>query len=835
MRPLRGLVLAAGLLSCQAITDPPLGVCGNRVVEAGEDCDDPDDPACGSVKVAAACRFLCDDTGCASGRSCGDDGVCRTPTGSFAAEAMVIEEAGARAIEVGDLDGDGRDDLIVPTVEVDSRDVKAIFVEVGADPVIVTLQESIVETVAVGDLSGDGRADVLMVPESGPTPAPGAATRLSLWTGQADRSFALSHFATLRSSGSGGRLLAPTTAPDRVLELVTPTLTRWWSSQEVVAVDVPAIGAGGPGLGVAIAVRDLDGGSCVSELGSVVVSPEVAFATAGEDAVRVVSSCGGGGSFTPRAPVRLPQGRRLGGGGAFFAIGDLDERVDLLAQDDAGAVWLAHGVGDGSFHGSAAVPASDGDDQFDVVPFLPAIKGAGDLLAAADYDDDGRLELVTRAAYLPAPELCTVDACEQRPWPESLVHAVTVDINRDGALDVATAEDDTLTIFLGGPVNPQDFEAHAIEFRGPVGEIVVGDLNRDTIEDIAFTEVDEDISDGAGQWIVVLYGGNAGSWTFERFGPFVGIEALVVERGVTMVVRVADAQERPAGAFIRPGFGEHDFGLVARTPVLVRTDPSLAPGLGAVALGVSSGETREALVHFGFASGILSPHDVIAGDALELGPGGGVDALTLAIDGDGDGVDELLVFGRGVGGAGQVWLARLDRGAQRWGIDATFEHGPGFARQANDRFALPGPPGGGPGSDAAVGDVDGDGDVDVLVTTDAPQPAVVVLRNDGGSFSSGGALTLAGPAEFQVARIEAWHADAAGVARWLVAGADGVGVAQIDLDAATITVERRFEEPTRVLAAVDVDGDGLRDLVYATDEEIVVRLAEEQIGAGDAV
>ncbi len=829
-----GLVLVG--VGCRAFTDPPLDLCGNRVVEAGEDCDDPDDPACGPASVAAACRYVCEPdevgAGCATGRVCGEDGICRAPAGSFAGETIVIEEAGARVIEIGDLDGDGRADLIVPTVEVDSTDVKVIYLDAGAAPVVVTLIESIVAVVAVGDLSGDGLADIVMVPESEMFPPEGASTRLSLWTGRADRTLAFGHFATLRSGGRDGRLLAPVSAPDRVLELVTPTLTRRWSSQDVEAQEVPAVGAGGPSLGAAIAIADLDGGMCASDDGADVPMPEVAFASLADVAVRLISTCGGGGEFAALSPVLLPPGRRLGGAGAFFAVADADPHVDLLAQDEAGAVWLAHGVGDRSFHGSTPVPIAAGDGRFDATPLVPASVGVGELLAAADYDDDGRLELVTRDAYLPEPELCSADTCEQKPWPAPLLHAATVDLNGDGALDLATTQEDTLTVFLGGPVNPQDFEAHAQEFRGPLGEVVVGDLNRDTIEDIAFIEVDEDVSDGASEWIVVQYGGVTGA--VERFGPFVTIEALVVERGVTIVARVIDEEGRAAGAFVRPGFGEHDFGLVARNPVIVSVDPPTGPGLAVMAVAVPSGESREVLAGLGFAGGTLSPHDVSVGDALALAGGGGLHAVTAAIDVDGDAVDEVLVLGRGQGGEGGVWLAGLDEGGGRWRVREAFAYGPGFARQPNDRFDAPGPAGGGPGSDVAVGDVDGDGDLDAIATTDAPRPAVVVFRNEGGTLTLAGAHTLSGPEAFEVARIKRWHADEAGVARWLVAGADGVGVATIDLEAASIAVELQFEEPTQAIAVGDVDGDGLLDLIQATEEEILVRIADEQIGPAGA-
>src|SRR5436190_13441439 len=82
------VALATGLAGCMDIAEIPAGLCGNDVVDrgAGEDCDShpQNGMACGAVGSARACRFDCSSSAtCAPGWGCGDDEICRTPSGAF--------------------------------------------------------------------------------------------------------------------------------------------------------------------------------------------------------------------------------------------------------------------------------------------------------------------------------------------------------------------------------------------------------------------------------------------------------------------------------------------------------------------------------------------------------------------------------------------------------------------------------------------------------------------------------------------------------------------------------------------------------------------------------
>ena len=64
---------------------PTTNVCGNLVVDPGEDCDSgTSDPTCGFPAAGAhACRFLCDGPACPTGYFCRRDQICRAPTGTY--------------------------------------------------------------------------------------------------------------------------------------------------------------------------------------------------------------------------------------------------------------------------------------------------------------------------------------------------------------------------------------------------------------------------------------------------------------------------------------------------------------------------------------------------------------------------------------------------------------------------------------------------------------------------------------------------------------------------------------------------------------------------------
>ena len=801
------LLLCGLTFGCAEFVRPELGVCGNRVVESGEACDDPDDPACGDRNDPGACRWSCNpalpDPGCPAGDLCGSDRVCRAPSGDFSTEPLRVDAVNPAWIAFGELDGDGHPDAVV---QRGTEVLEVHYFEAGSLSDVVELARPVRGLGALGDLDGDGLDDLFFAPEADAQDAPSGVT---VWSGEPTRLLTARRFATLRTEGSLARLLSPTPERDRVLEVVSPQTTRRWSAEALAPLESAPLGVGADELGRAVATADLDGGLCEPSDEPSFARPELALATIGATEVRVVSVCVDESEPEPRPSVPLPDGVVLGSAGSFFGDDDGDGALDLVVQGDDGRVWIARGNGDGTFAGFDDAPLFEDDDP-DAM-----------LLGVANLDDDVALEIVTSEAYVGAPGDCEQVDCEQEAWTEPAQWGTVVDINGDGARDVATLHDASLVVHLADPQRPGRFEHHSQPLLGASRELVVGDFNRDTVEDVGFVEQPEGDDGAATARVAVLYGGDLEDWRIERFGPFVAIDTLAVDQRSILVVRTLDGNGRAGGAFVRPDRPDHDFGATPRMPVIVRD------GTGRSVAGVATidEETAPRIVDFGFASGTLSPHDVVAGDALPSD----VDETTILvapIDLDADGRDELVIAGTSAA-QGRIWLA--SRAADgRWTLGDELALGPGFSRMPipttiPDVAASP-------GSTLAVGDIDGDGDADVLVTTDESLPRVVALVNEGARLRPVGDGFLSSPSlpGFDFAALVPWHADADDLPQWLVAGEDGIGLATVDIEARSIVVSERFEVSTQTLATADIDADGLLDLVAGTRDQLRVYFAQER-------
>jgi hypothetical protein len=158
------------LAACTQAETIPDNVCGNGVLEPGEDCDAPGDPAC-----TATCRIVCsvanrttctgapDGTCCPGDSTCGVDGVCHTPSGQIAAE--FAEPYDVTTELIADIDGDHiADALGVNNVEIAVRygDPQTPLARELTEPSPV-----LTGGVSFGDMTGDGRPDVVIPTTAG--------------------------------------------------------------------------------------------------------------------------------------------------------------------------------------------------------------------------------------------------------------------------------------------------------------------------------------------------------------------------------------------------------------------------------------------------------------------------------------------------------------------------------------------------------------------------------------------------------------------------------------------------------------------------------------------
>ncbi|MDX2087270.1 MAG: VCBS repeat-containing protein [Kofleriaceae bacterium] len=157
LRLLLALLVALG--ACTSFEDIARDVCGNGIVEAGEDCDSSD-PRC--VRCAVTCNAASECPN--ADYACGVDGVCHAPSGALAAP----QPAGPFQVDevaITDLDKDGIGDVFGV-----SR--TSITVRYGDQGAKLTRAESLITpshsgASAFGDIDGDGALDLVAPTEDG--------------------------------------------------------------------------------------------------------------------------------------------------------------------------------------------------------------------------------------------------------------------------------------------------------------------------------------------------------------------------------------------------------------------------------------------------------------------------------------------------------------------------------------------------------------------------------------------------------------------------------------------------------------------------------------------
>lgn len=148
-------------------------VCGNRVLDPGEDCDSLEPfvdaqngykGTCVSAGQPNECRFpVCDTTkGCAAcptGFLVGLDGICRRPSGQFLDPAIPVTITGIRP-RIVDLDGDHEKDLMV-----DAQDSEEFaFIQGGIVRGIHSIPKALHASAAIGELRGSPNTPDIVIP-----------------------------------------------------------------------------------------------------------------------------------------------------------------------------------------------------------------------------------------------------------------------------------------------------------------------------------------------------------------------------------------------------------------------------------------------------------------------------------------------------------------------------------------------------------------------------------------------------------------------------------------------------------------------------------------------
>ena len=836
---LRALAVLVTLCACENLPLIRPNRCGNRVVEAGEECDDFPSDWCQPPGSENAGTINCRRHPCPEGAGCGADALCRTPSSTaLNADTFAAGEAGAR-LHVGDMDGDLRQDLLV---HGNSRSVHARF---GADRALVSALNIALasDDLTIGSLNGDARDDLVGFDQR--------AGELAVL--QADATGELTPVSHIRAApgGKAQRMLAVDSNGDGRAEpflLVDDSVyavpSRSTDSFEVV-------------LSGAVAAGDVAGHIATGNFAGsepTATGSEFALGALGAPRVHVYTLRNQFGA-KELATVELPAGQKVGARGLFAGDHNADGKLDLFASSGSAAagLYVAYGVGDGSFHSRPTLPSSHGDNRF--APAAVALGLFARVLTVADLDGDQRADLVLESDASLNGEHGFACAAEEgcghphEPWAA----AVAADFNRDGYIDVIGTPLDTreLSYWLGlgdGSFNTFAIATHGIPAptrgaRGAQPALAVGDFDGDLAQDLAFAETEGGTVDQDD--LTVLFGKPLGvpselrqvgrvdrakelcaGILFPAANTVTDLVLLAEDDGAVGVGTFKGETSRlmfsPLGV---PVDAQHQR-IALQDVFLGRFRPKPAPHAPDVRarddLVMYANTTAQGLFFYFMANGAQGFENTnLSQEPAHLPTGTMLDHLGFAVtDVDADDVDELLIMpDRMVRGRFRYWVARREESSFRYPAFADALRG-APQNALTLRF-----------SSHPMPDVDGNGRSDVTARAGLEgKPsthAVVVFNNSKGRLSDGAVFTL--PAHDFAAYL---NVDGDGALELAVAGNKTQHIQVYDLDfattQATLLFTRETAGPIGDLVAGDFDGNGVTDLAASTDRvEIFWGEAEE--------
>ncbi len=522
------LVLAS--LACAPLPELTPNTCGNGVIEALEACDTYPPPAypdadCGSVAGPEhqRCKIVCSppgptgDSRCPLNWKCGADGVCRYPTGRFEPFGEPLELGEHDSFECSDVDGDSFEDLVVQgarSIDVHYSDGVNGFNEKVSFPVSGRKGQ-----LSFSDLDRDLRTDIFAPTELG----------IQVIYGREGRQIETPIYPRpelLKQNSSEGRmLLVAVPKPclgsrrlwleQRGARLAARFIGEDWShAGPELHVDDVFVGPDGPGFkDYALSMTDIDGDG----------GQELALGFVGDDSIyllrpRLAGAQMGCGlqqlQMELIGKLSLPAGQKVGRQIALTHL-DGDAQIDLLVFTDnsSQAAWVSLGQADGSFGPMVADHRFFRAEQAPACPYpLSGLEIKDTPLAVADFNEDGKADFVFPFGVLLADEvrqqgdsiqggLCFIYPQQTAPF----LRAVVGDFDADGHLDVlASATQKSGLKYLHGSAEGI-FNDSFVELDSSPEAMVVGDFDGDGAEDLAFSTA---LSSGSLQkhQLSVLYG-----------------------------------------------------------------------------------------------------------------------------------------------------------------------------------------------------------------------------------------------------------------------------------------------------------------------------------------
>jgi hypothetical protein len=746
----RWIALGAALLAaaCNSLPDVEPGVCGNKVVEAGEDCDGfaEDGASCGAAGTGNGCFFVCESSeagsACPAGYGCGADGRCRRPSGELAlASQFAFPVPG---FQIADIDGDGVPDLVGSS----QNRLHVVFGNGGGGVANQVDFPSAADRglVSLGDLNEDGRTDIVAATAAGITAflgRPGQSiepvTFPSFQLPELDqiKIFAVTGrfgglidqerlFGILEVGGAGG-----------VIELI--------ETGAGAPVSAPAETLFGPGFAVGavftpFAVANVDADE----------NDEVALSHLGAATAWVLDlDAGLGRGISVKAALDLPT-PFVAAGRPFLADFDGDGDRDLVLRmrnSTTGAVALGRSLNTGGAFGAVTLASSEIADDID-------------LLAVDRLNGDNAADFAFSTGLLlgdggPINILDFGDIAINGNWNA----ATMADLNGDGRVDLVAVPDGApgIEVYLQSPSSQFNrFIVGSSAFFQGNGELLAGDFDGDFITDVALTAR----SPGAGDELEVLFGSPGGGFEpptrmarFESIAQIVTIGVLEEESpdGIADLLVLGTQAARDVVATLQ---GDSSRSMVSPL-FLIQPEVELEPG------------SPEDVFYVPLQAVIGRVGDTVGVMAATFSLGDGIEAppedcslpffgctFAWALPGLGDGqldAEAAAIAPLGIDLAQlpcHLWkTANLDGGSDELiGVTATAAC-PGvppqagyFALDAGEMISLEIAEGTTGLGDFIVADVDGDGDLDIVTIYGrfvAGEPAgIAIYDNQEGGFTA---------------------------------------------------------------------------------------------------
>ena len=524
-------MVSLGAVACQSLPDVEPGICGNEIVDPGEDCDTviPSTSAtqaalaaglaCGAPDSATACRYDCtkSDGVCPTDYVCGTDFICRKPTGTFAELASL--PVLATQIEMGDFDGDGRADLL--TVDQEGGTIGVYFFEADglSSRSFFTGSDGIAPAIGMLDSTKTTPSDDFVMALNG---------GVEVERGQTDRSFLptdypsfdigtwdnMSLIATRAISTNGidddllvlhwklgdpfGKVYSPSAASAPGVD---------FSATPVLALPVP-----GP-YPYHIPVGALDENDFNVPCDQFVLTdpnaPDVWIVapcirdTAGKPTWNNASAglalqttyprvtLQGASATANTTAVMLAQMNPVNGGVSSMGRDDhldlLIEAVDKLET----TLYIAYGLGNGTFNSVPPMPGMTvGDNTASVwmPPLPPAMLPLAHLpLAVADFNDDGTPDYVLpQGLFQSVPMSTSFNAVATPLMSANWGEAIAVDFNGDGLINLVAGGAGEPGVQLFANTAAGVFNGELISTTAPATNFVTGDFDGDSNVDIAY-------------------------------------------------------------------------------------------------------------------------------------------------------------------------------------------------------------------------------------------------------------------------------------------------------------------------------------------------------------